>query len=310
MITLELQWEHKDESIFIDYAHNNKVCWVPKDSPIMLEQRTLIFFDDEKRVSNESDLFNSFILGDNLFVLNILNKTFERYSEKQKVKFVYIDPPYNTFNPELSYKDSLGHEEWLSFMNDRLERIKQILRPDGVICVQIDDREYARLYLLMIELFGERNLKTIVVKMSEASGLKMQVSKTGGIPKLKEYLILAKMDGTQGFTFESIPKESWDPEYNIFVKNITLEDREKIQSYMNDTKTITSKEITEIDGICKKLELVNINKVIEEENISNELKINFLKMNSWRICRTAASKSVYTLTEHKKKIIESKQHVF
>ena len=78
-------------------------------------------------------------------------------------------------------------------MKQRLEILWSLLKSDGYIAVQIDDKQFARLYLLMVEICEERNLKTIIVKMSEASGLKMgSVKKYGSVPKLKEYIILAK----------------------------------------------------------------------------------------------------------------------
>ena len=204
---MEFTWKNKDKSIYIDYDNELKLHWVPKDSILINEIREFLPLKTSDTNSKEFILTNSLILGDNIFALNSLKSMSKEIREDEKVKFVYIDPPYNTFNPELSYKDNLLHEEWLTFMQDRLERLKEIVRTDGIICIQIDDREYARLYLLMIELFGEKNLKSIVVKMSESSGLKMQSIKNGGIPKLKEYLIIAKMDGIQGFHFDPIVKK-------------------------------------------------------------------------------------------------------
>ena len=306
---MELQWKNKDKSLFIDYDNNFTVHWVPKNCDLITESRNFLSFDNLNIYLPARSILNSLILGDNIFVLNTLIYSFKNFKNKEKVKFVYIDPPYNTFNPELRYKDNLQHEEWLTFMRDRLERVKEILRKDGVICIQIDDREFARLYLLMIELFGEKNLKTIIVKMSESSGLKMQSVKNGGIPKLKEYLLLAKMDGIQGFHFKSVPKKSWDPEYNLFIKNFSEEDK-KIIKFIQEKNTITHEDLLKLDYICKKFELVTINKVLEEENIKEEDKLKFFKENSWRICRTASSNSIFKLTEEKKSILSESQQVF
>ena len=254
-------------------------------------------------------LTNNFILGDNVFALNSLIDFFKDKSDQHKIKFVYIDPPYNTLNPELSYRDDLQHEEWLTFMQDRLERVKKILRPDGVICIQIDDREYARLYLLMAELFGEKNLKTIVVKMSESSGLKMKTAKLGGLPKLKEYLIVAKLDGVQGFHFEPIPKKNWDPEYNLFIKNFSFDESRKIKE-IQEQDIIKEEDIKEVDIICKKLQLVTINSIFEELQIGQASKNQFFKENAWRICRTASSSSIFKLTEEKKTKLQKPQQIF
>ena len=68
----------------------------------------------------------------------------------------------------------------MSFIRDRLEILWKLLRQDGYLAIQIDDNQFARLYILMSELFGEKNLKTICVKMSEATGVKMaSVNKIG-----------------------------------------------------------------------------------------------------------------------------------
>lgn len=302
---MELTWKNKDKSVYIDYTNDLQLHWVPKDSKLITEIRKFLPNGKSEQVSP----LNSLILGDNLFVLNTLIEEFKNVKEEDKVKFVYIDPPYNTFNPELTYKDNLNHAEWLSFMMDRLKRLKQIIRSDGIICIQIDDREYARLNLLMVELFGEKNLKTIVVKMSESSGLKMQTAKYGGIPKLKEYLLFAKMDGIQGFHFDPAKKKHWDPEYNLFIKNFTLQDKEMLRHLQNE-KELTVTILQKIDEMCKKFELLPLNKVIEEEHISEDSKNQFLHENAWRICRTASSTSIFTLTEHKKAILTNPQQIF
>ncbi|MEM1183494.1 MAG: site-specific DNA-methyltransferase [Planctomycetota bacterium] len=92
------------------------------------------------------------IFGDNLLVL----KALERECASQ-VKCIYIDPPYNTGSAFEHYGDDLEHSIWLSSMRDRLEILRQLLRPDGVIFVSIDDNEYAYLTILMDEVFGRQN---------------------------------------------------------------------------------------------------------------------------------------------------------
>ena len=160
---------------------------------------------------------NRIICSDNLTALQLLQEEFQR-----KIKCVYIDPPYNTGNMFTHYRDELVHEHWLSMMRPRLELLWSLLRDDGFLAVQIDDNEFARLYLLMAEICQERNLKVIVVKMAEPTGVKMsQVVKHGGIARLKEYLILAGKSGIRGLSLERIPKEGWDNEYRIGIENVT-----------------------------------------------------------------------------------------
>lgn len=93
---------------------------------------------------------NLIIKGNNLLVLHSLLKEF-----RGKVKLIYIDPPYNTGSDEFQYNDSFKHSTWLTFMKNRLEVAKELLREDGVIFVQIDDNELAHLKVLMDEIFGK-----------------------------------------------------------------------------------------------------------------------------------------------------------
>lgn len=125
---------------------------------------------------------NLLIKGNNLEVLKHLSNAYH-----EKVKMIYIDPPYNTGSDGFVYKDdrkftveqfselagvneeqskkilsfvnskSNSHSAWLTFMYPRLYIAKQLLKDDGVIFVSIDDNEVAQLRVLMDEIFGEVN---------------------------------------------------------------------------------------------------------------------------------------------------------
>ncbi|MFA4757763.1 site-specific DNA-methyltransferase [Helicobacter pylori] len=129
---------------------------------------------------NESTSKHILIKGDNLDALKILKQS---YSEK--IKMIYIDPPYNTKNENFIYGDDFSqsneevlktldyskekldyiknlfgskcHSGWLSFMYPRLLLAKDLLKQDGVIFISIDDNECAQLKLLCDEIFGEGN---------------------------------------------------------------------------------------------------------------------------------------------------------
>ena len=62
----------------------------------------------------------------------------------------------NTTNTEASGR---FHTDWLNMMYPRLRLAKNLLRPDGVIFVSIDDREVANARLLLGEVFGEENFE-------------------------------------------------------------------------------------------------------------------------------------------------------
>ena len=98
---------------------------------------------------------NMLIHGDNLLALKALE---QHYSGS--IKCIYIDPPYNTGNAFEQYDDNVEHSIWLSLMRDRLVLLRNLLAPDGVIFVQINDDEAAYLKVLLDEVFGRRNYET------------------------------------------------------------------------------------------------------------------------------------------------------
>ncbi|WP_261505360.1 site-specific DNA-methyltransferase [Campylobacter coli] len=100
---------------------------------------------------------NLLIKGNNLIALHTLKEYFRHAPQEDKIKLIYIDPPYNTGNDSFNYNDKFNHSTWLTFMKNRLEIARELLRDDGVIFVQCDDNEQAYLKVLMDEIFGEEN---------------------------------------------------------------------------------------------------------------------------------------------------------
>ena len=124
---------------------------------------------------------NLYIEGDNLDVLKILRETY-----LNKIKMIYIDPPYNTGN-DFVYNDDFAtsadeylqnsksydedgnrmvqnlesngrfHSDWLSMMYPRLKLARDLLTEDGVIFISIDDNEAENLKKVCNEIFGEHN---------------------------------------------------------------------------------------------------------------------------------------------------------
>lgn len=107
------------------------------------------FIGDLKENLNNANLL---IKGNNLLALHSLKKKFAN-----KVKLIYIDPPYNTGNDSFNYNDNFNHSTWLCFMKNRLEIAREFLRDDGVIFIQCDDNEQAYLKVLCDEIFGREN---------------------------------------------------------------------------------------------------------------------------------------------------------
>jgi adenine-specific DNA-methyltransferase len=83
------------------------------------------------------------------------------YCYAGKVDCIYIDPPYNSGAKDWKYNnnyvdinDKYRHSKWLTFMERRLKLAKQLLNPqDSVLMVTIDEKEYARLGLLLEQIF-------------------------------------------------------------------------------------------------------------------------------------------------------------
>ncbi len=145
---------------------------------------------------------NAIIIGDNLDALKLLKSA---YSEK--IKMIYIDPPYNTGNDDFIYPDNFRqdyqkilrevglmeidengeeieseslkffkntqgsgtHSGWLSFMLPRLKLARDLLKEDGVIFISIDDNECANLKILCDEIFGENNFVAEIVRNTNSS---------------------------------------------------------------------------------------------------------------------------------------------
>ena len=117
---------------------------------------------EENVTFNEDD--NLIIKGNNLIALSCLLKKYEG-----KVKCIYIDPPYNTGNDSFNYNDSFNHSTWLTFMKNRLEIAKKLLKNDGVIFVSLDDREAHYCKVLMDDIFGVENYLNDIIWNSTKS---------------------------------------------------------------------------------------------------------------------------------------------
>lgn len=114
---------------------------------------------NKKRGLSEDTITDNLIIkGNNLLALHSLKKEFAG-----KVKLIYIDPPYNTGNDGFAYNDNFNHSSWLTFMKNRLEIARELLREDGCIFVQCDDNEQAYLKVSMDEIFGRENFIGCVV---------------------------------------------------------------------------------------------------------------------------------------------------
>ena len=178
------------EDVFGDEAY--EFTWVGKRAAIAEAGRpvrkTLRPCVEESKDWDTTE--NLYIEGDNLDVLKLLRETY-----LNRVKMIYIDPPYNTGNDFVyeddfsedadvflhrdgqydeqgnrltANKDSNGrfHTDWLNMMYPRLRVARDLLSSDGVIFISIDENEVFNLKKIVDDIFGVQNyLTTITVKL-------------------------------------------------------------------------------------------------------------------------------------------------
>ena len=164
---------------------------------------------------------NLYIEGDNLDVLKLLQESY-----LNKVKMIYIDPPYNTGNDSFIYPDDYTtnkdlydeevgaidesgyrmfkntkdkgrfHSSWCSMMYPRLKLARNLLSEDGVIFISIDDHEVENMKKMCDEVFGEGNFvsdfirKTKSMTGDEGTGVNIQHENLLCYAKNKEKLFL------------------------------------------------------------------------------------------------------------------------
>ncbi len=170
---------------------------------------------------------NLYIEGDNLEVLKLLQESY-----LNKIKCIYIDPPYNTgkdFIYKNDFKESAEeyleesgqldengnrlfqntesngrfHSDWLTMMYSRLKIARNLLREDGVIFISIDDNEIENLKKICDEIFGSKNFVCNFIWKSKLG----KVGTTTTISTVHEY-ILVYAKNIDLINFKKITKKS------------------------------------------------------------------------------------------------------
>ena len=173
----QLTWPGKKESL------------INANSPSTNTLRPVI-----SKSANFNNTQNIYIEGDNLEALKILQESY-----LNKIKCIYVDPPYNT-GKNLIYKNDYStdlqeslerqglidengiklstnietngrfHSDWLSMMYSRIKLAKNLLTNDGVIVLSIDDSELINLTKICDEIFGDNNRIGIVTVVHKPEG--------------------------------------------------------------------------------------------------------------------------------------------
>ena len=225
----------------IDDSHEKySFTWPGKTQAIKESQKqstgTLRPYHEESK--NWDTTQNLYIEGDNLEVLKLLQKGYYN-----KIKCIYIDPPYNTGN-EFIYKDDFKdntlnylkltgqlfeddeniniklsnnaetdgryHSNWLNMMYPRLKLAKYLLKDDGVIFISIDDNEVLNLLEICNEIFGEDYVDLMIWRKS-GIGRDGKMKNTTTFRKDHEYVVVCF--NRQLKLNKSFEKPQWERQY-------------------------------------------------------------------------------------------------
>jgi len=191
---------------------------------------------------------NLIIKGNNLLALHSLKSEFAG-----KVKLIYIDPPYNTGSDSFKYNDNFNHSSWLTFMKNRLEVAKDLLREDGIICIQCDFNQDSYLKVLMDEIFKNLYITTITVKSNSISGNKTQ-HKDKTILKNKDSILVYKNGEKIKLFPQYAEKTEWDTHYN----SILIKNEENDYTIKNLKDVMVEKGVIDEKYIIKPISISNV----------------------------------------------------
>lgn len=239
---------------------------------------------------------NAIIKGDNLHALKLLKSAYY-----EKIKMIYIDPPYNTKNDKFIYNDDFvkehkkllievglleiteegeeigseilnffinakgdrSHSTWLGFMLPRLKLARDLLREDGAIFISIDDNEQANLKILCDEIFGKENFISCFIWQKKSGGGQAKYFYEG-----HEYMLIYTKDKTNLnglFKFKEKPEINNDLIRKVHGKYTNNESIKKILNlYPKDTVDHRNLMFEELDIFLK-------------ENMISEKKYNDIK---------------------------------
>lgn len=188
-INFELLKEELSNNDIIESKEKYQLTWPGKKKCIKKanEQTTKTLRPNKDKSVNFNETKNIYIEGDNLEVLKILQESY-----LNKIKVIYIDPPYNTGN-DFIYNDNFEknkidelkdsgqfdedgnclvtnshssgryHSNWLSMMYPRLKLARNLLSEDGAIFISIDDNELKNLISICDEIFGDSNFVANII---------------------------------------------------------------------------------------------------------------------------------------------------
>jgi len=197
---------------------------IPKRALLSSEEKTELSYKDK---SPESDVLNTppsvvYVFGENINLypnrlyygdnLGILANLVKDKSVYQKIRLVYIDPPFSTQSDFISreqkhaYEDRLSGTEFIEFLRKRLILLRELLADDGSLYLHLDEKMLFHLKLIMDEIFGAENYRNCITR--KKCNPKNYTSKSYG--NISDYILFYTKSSEYVWNrpFEPLTKES------------------------------------------------------------------------------------------------------
>lgn len=133
--------------------------------------------------------------GDNFQTLNLLQKKY-----KQKLKQIYIDPPYNTNSTPILYKNEYKNSSWATLIENRIQLGKNLLNEDSVQTVAIDDSEVTNLSIILKNNFTDYRFSKVTVIHNPKGSI------TKDFNRVHEYAIFLTKDNKKSHIARTLEK--------------------------------------------------------------------------------------------------------
>ena len=162
MVDKSFSTETLRETDLTERRLHSRYCFLPLDTRYFkdLELEILCLFENLDEV-----LDGWMIKSENYQALNTMLSKFQ-----ERVKCIYIDPPYNSKSTEILYVNQYKHSSWLCLIENRLRIGANFLTSDGGLIVAVDENEQEHLGFLLKILFPEFH-KTCVTVVHNKKGI-------------------------------------------------------------------------------------------------------------------------------------------
>lgn len=136
----------------------------------------------------DASLDGLLVHGDNFQALTLLG---ERYREK--VDYVYIDPPYNTNSAPIIYKNGFKNSSWATLIENRLSKALPLMSKTAVLTVAIDDSEMVNLSIILKDLSDDYRLSRISIVHNPKGSI------TKDFNRVHEYALFLTRDDSETY---------------------------------------------------------------------------------------------------------------